>query len=162
MSSGVVARRLPVIVTVVVAFILTAMPLADWAEPFRPAWITLACIYWAMMLPNTWSVGSAWIAGLILDVMHGSILGQNALALCFVVFVTVRIHLLMRVFPTLQLTATVFALMALFQFLLFWINGVAGIDVEPVSYWGPVISSTLLWPIVASVLNGVRLRAAMR
>ena len=99
------------------------------------------------------------MVGLILDVAQGTILGQHALALVVIVFVTVRFHLLMRVFPMSQLTATVFALLALYQFMLFWINGVAGIAVPMVSYWGPVITGTVLWPVVSMLLSGVRMRA---
>ena len=158
MSSAVYSRRIPVVVTFIVALALSLMPLPDWLEAFRPDWIAITLIYWAMMLPRTWSVGSAWLIGLVLDVAQGTLLGQHALALCVVVFVTVRMHLLMRVFPTGQLIASVFALLALYQFILFWINGVAGVPVEATQYWGPVISGAIIWPAVNSVLHGVRLR----
>jgi rod shape-determining protein MreD len=57
------------------------------------------------------------------------------------------------------MTATVFALLALYQFLLFWINGVAGLHTDAVSYWGPVITGTVLWPFISMVFGGVRYRA---
>lgn len=161
MSSGGGMQRLPVVITIVVALMLMVVPLPDWAAPFRPDWVALTLVYWAMMLPRTWSVGSAWLIGIVLDVAQGTILGQHALALCLIVFITVRFHLLMRVFPMQQLTATVFAILALYQFILFWINGVAGIDVPAVDYWGPVITGTLLWPFVLMVLRGVRLRVQL-
>jgi rod shape-determining protein MreD len=117
-------------------------------------------IFWAMQLPRTWSVGSAWVVGIVLDVSYGTLLGQHALALCFIVFITVRFHLLMRVFPLSQLSATVFALLAIYQFLLFWINGVAGVVAPATAYWGPVITGTLLWPFLFMFLSGVRYRAS--
>ena len=159
MISRRIIRRLPVIVTIIVALMLMVVPLPDWATAFRPDWVALVLIYWAMMLPRTWSVGSAWVTGLILDVAQGTILGQHALALCLIVFVTVRIHLLMRVFPISQMTVTVFALLALYQFILFWINGVAGFPSPAISYWAPVIGSAIMWPVVSMVLNGTRMRA---
>ena len=152
------SRRFLVIVAIILGLMLTVVPLPDSATPFRPDWIALILLYWAMMLPRTWSVGSAWIIGLLLDVAQGTILGQHALALCFIVFVTVKFHLLMRVFPMSQLTATVFALLALYQFILFWINGVAGVSAPAISYWAPVIMGTIIWPVVSMFLNGVRLR----
>ncbi|MDH3611808.1 MAG: rod shape-determining protein MreD [Gammaproteobacteria bacterium] len=158
MTRGGGSRRLPVIVTIIVSLMLMVMPLPDWAAPFRPDWVALTLIYWAMMMPRTWSVGSAWIIGIVLDVAQGTILGQHALALCFIVFITVRFHLLMRVFPMQQLAATVFAILALYQFILFWVNGVAGVDVPAVGYWGPVITGTLFWPFVLMLLRGVRVR----
>ena len=155
------AHRLPVIVTIVIALMLTVVPLPDRAEPFRPDWAALVLIYWAIMLPRSWSVGSAWIVGLVLDVAQGTILGQHALALCCIMFVTVRFHLLMRVFPIQQLTATVFALLTLYQFLLFWINGVAGIHTPLIVYWAPVLTGTVVWPLAMILLGGVRMRTQL-
>jgi rod shape-determining protein MreD len=142
----------------VFGLMLTIMPLPDSIDAFRPDWIALLVIFWAMQLPRTWSVGTAWIVGIILDVSQGTLLGQHALALCCVAFITVRFHLLMRVFPIVQLTATVFPILATYQFLLFWINGVAGVSAPLVAYWGPVITGTVLWPIVMTVLSGMRYR----
>jgi len=159
MSRGSSAHRIPVIITLVIALMLSVLPLPDWLQAFRPDWLALTLIYWAMTLPRTWSVGSAWLVGIVLDVAQGTLLGQHALALSIVVFITVRMHLLMRVFPMSQLTATVFSLLALYQFILFWVNGVVGIPVASIQYWAPVISGALLWPLVSSLLNGARMRA---
>ena len=159
MSRDRASRRLPVVITLVVGLMLAIMPLPDTVKTLRPDWLALLMIFWAIQLPRTWSVGSAWIVGIILDVAYGTLLGQHALALCVVVFVTVRLHLLMRVFPLLQLTATVFALLALYQFILFWINGVAGVSSPSIAYWGPVITGTLVWPLVYMFMSGIRYRA---
>ncbi len=160
MSRALASRRLPVIVTFVVGLMLSIMPLPDMIMPFRPDWLALLAIFWAMQLPRTWSVGSAWILGIILDVSYGALLGQHALALCVIVFITVRFHLLMRVFPLSQLSATVFALLALYQFLLFWVNGVAAVTAPPITYWAPVVSSTLIWPFLYMFLSGVRYKTS--
>ena len=162
MSRDRASRRLPVIITLVVGLMLSIMPLPESAEAFRPDWLALLLIFWAMQLPRTWSVGSAWVVGVILDVAHGTLLGQHALALCVIVFITVRFHLLMRVFPLSQLTATVFALLALYQFILFWVNGVAEVRSPMIVYWGPVLTSTVLWPFVYMFLSGIRYRARAR
>lgn len=150
------SRRLPVIATLLVGLMLTILPLPESIEPFRPDWLALLVIFWSMQLPRTWSIGTAWIIGIILDVSYGTLLGQHALALCVIAFITVRFHLLMRVFPLSQLSATVFALLALYQFLLFWINGVAGVTAQAMDYWGPVITGTLVWPFLYMFLSGVR------
>lgn len=159
MSREPTSRRLPVIITLLVGLMLTVMPLPALVAPFRPDWLALLVIFWAMQLPRTWSVGSAWIIGIILDVANGTVLGQHALALCVIAYITVRFHLLMRVFPLSQLTATVFALLALYQFLLFWVNGVAGINAPSITYWGPVISGALIWPFFYMFLSGLRYRS---
>ena len=68
MSRGEGSRRLPVVVSIIVSLMLMVVPLPDWALPFRPDWVALTLIYWAMMLPRTWIVGSAWLIGIVLDV----------------------------------------------------------------------------------------------
>ena len=152
------SRRMPVIMSFIVGLMLTIMPLPDSVAAFRPDWLAMLVIYWAMQLPRTWSVGTAWIVGIVLDASQGTLLGQHALALCCIAFITVRFHLLMRVFPVPQLTATVFPILAIYQFLLFWINGVAGVNAPSIAYWGPVISGTLMWPVMMAFLSGLRYR----
>lgn len=161
MSDGRALRHLPVVVSIVVALMLTMLPLPGFADAFRPDWIALMLIFWAISVPASYGVGVAWIAGIVLDVTQGTLLGQHALALVAVVFVTAKFHLLMRVFPLLQLTATVFALLSFYQFLLFWVNGVAGVTAPASAYWGPVISGTVLWPLLYTFLSGVRYRVQM-
>lgn len=159
MSKDRYTRPQPVIISLILALMLAIAPMPDWAEPFRPDWVAMTLIYWATNLPRTYSVGWAWIIGIILDVAQGTLLGQHALALSLVIYVTVKFHLQMRQFPTLQLSATVFALLALYQFILFWINGVAGVNTPTVSYWGPVLTGSLIWPLLTMMFGGVRYRA---
>jgi rod shape-determining protein MreD len=152
------SRRMSVFMSFIFGLMLTIMPLPDAIDVFRPDWLAMLVIYWAMQLPRTWSVGTAWIVGIVLDASQGTLLGQHALALCCIAFITVRFHLLMRVFPVPQLTVSVFPILAIYQFLLFWINGVAGIDAPSIAYWGPVISGTLMWPVMMAFLSGLRYR----
>ncbi len=156
------SRRLPVVTCIVAALMLAIAPMPDWANAFRPDWVALTLIYWAMMLPRTYSVGTAWIVGIVLDVAQGTLLGQHAVALCLVVYVMVKFHLQFRVFPALQMSSTVFAILALYQFILFWINGVAGVNAPAVTYWGPVVTGALIWPLLTLFFSGVRYRAGPR
>ncbi len=152
------AHPQPVIISIIVALMLAIAPMPAWAESFRPDWVTMTLIYWTMNLPRSYGVGWAWIIGLILDVAQGTLLGQHALALSLVMYVTVTFHLQMRQFPTLQMSMTVCALLALYQFILFWINGVAGVNTPAITYWGPVISGSLLWPLITVLFGGARYR----
>ena len=156
MSKG--TQRLPVAVCIILALVLAIVPLPGWAGPYRPDWAALTLIYWSMVLPRSYGVGTAWLVGVVLDVAQGTLLGQHALALSLIAYMTVKFHLQLRVFPWSQMTAVVLALLALYQFILFWINGVAGIYAPAVTYWGPVVTGTLLWPLVSLVFSGIRYR----
>lgn len=159
MSERAASLHMPVAMSLVAALALTIMPLPAVLDPLRPDWVALVMIFWALTLPRTYGIGTAWIAGIVLDVTQGTLLGQHALALTVIVYLTQRFHLLMRVFPLLQLTATVFALVTLYRFLLFWVNGVAGVPAPAIAYWGPALTSALVWPIVLGVMSGIRSRS---
>jgi len=158
MSDARAARQTPIVLSIVVALMLAIAPMPEWAIQFRPDWVALTLIFWGMTFPQNYSVGAAWIAGLVVDVAQGTLLGQHALAMTIVMYVTVKFHLQLRQFPVLQLVATVFALLALYQFVLFWINGVAGIAAPAATYWGPVLSGALIWPLYTLFLLGIRQR----
>ena len=52
--------------TILVALVLTLIPLPGWASSFRPEWLVLVLIYWAMALPERMGVTIGWLAGLML------------------------------------------------------------------------------------------------
>jgi len=55
------------LITIIGAFMLAIMPMPDWAVEYRPDWVTLVLIYWAMELPSRIGVTMAWFAGLLLQ-----------------------------------------------------------------------------------------------
>jgi rod shape-determining protein MreD len=59
----------------------------------------------------------------------------------------------MRIFPIYHQTLTVFMLLALYEFLLFWIDGIIGQAVTTWMRWLPVFTSTLLWPVIVAMLD---------
>jgi rod shape-determining protein MreD len=115
-----------------------------------------------MMWPRLFGLGSAWIIGLILDILQGSLLGQHAMALLVVGYLTIRFHLQIRIFPLWQLTATVFALLAIEAFILFWIDGIAGNPAVGYARWTQVLTGAVLWPLVMTLMDRIRERIEYR
>ena len=72
MSNDSASRRLPILTCIVASLMLAIAPMPGWAEAYRPDWVPLTLIFWSMLLPRTYSIGWAWIIGLILDVATGS------------------------------------------------------------------------------------------
>ena len=151
-------RRTPVIVAIIIAMMLEIAPLPETVDPYRPDWVLLTLIYWSLVLPRSYGVGIAWVVGIIVDVAQGTLLGQHALAMASAVALTVRFHLQLRVFPLSQLTLMVGVLIGIYQFILFWVNGVAGISAPAHSFWGPVVTGTLFWPLVYWISGMVNTR----
>ncbi|RMF95648.1 MAG: rod shape-determining protein MreD [Gammaproteobacteria bacterium] len=152
----------PVWLVLLGAAALMSLPLPAALAPFRPPWASMAVIYWVMMWPRRFGPGSAWLIGLLLDVLQGDILGQHAFSLCILGYLTLRFHLQIRIFPLWQLTATVFALLALEAFLLFWIDGMAGNPPVGIARWSQVLVGGLLWPPVMALLDRIRERLEQR
>lgn len=141
-----------------VAFLLTMLPLPDWAGPGRPEWVVMVLIYWCLALPDRIGAGTGWFAGLLLDVVRGAILGQHALALSLVAFLAVHFHQRIRVYPLWQQALSVLMLVALNQMLVLWIKGVVGQLPGTWIYWMPSVTSMLLWPWVYLLLRDLRRR----
>lgn len=152
--------RGPVVValTVVAALILTAVPLPDWAQALRPLWAALVVFYWVIALPERFSVGLAWIVGLLLDALTGTPLGAHALALTLVAFLAARWHLKLRMFPLWQQSLAVGLALAVYAFILFWIGGVVGAMSRPLVRFVPVAVSAAIWPWIYALLRSVRRR----
>lgn len=149
----------PVIyLTLFAGLALAVWPLPDLARPFWPAWLGLIIIYWGMALPQRVSVGIAWSSGLLLDALHGALLGEHALALTVLALLVRQWHLRMRVFPMQQQMLAVALLLVIYELILFWIRGIAGTGIPVWNAIGPAIVSALAWPWVFYVLRGLRRR----
>ena len=103
--------------TFIIALVLTMLDLPDWAETARPEWVAMVLIYWCMALPQRVGVGIAWVLGLMLDVTRGAILGQYAMALALVAYLTVVLHRRLRIYPLWQQALVVWMLIAFEQML---------------------------------------------
>lgn len=147
-----------IIASFATALLLTMLPLPDWAQVLRPEWVTLVLIYWCMALPGRISIGYGWLAGLMLDVTLGSLLGQHALALAVVAVLTIKLYQRIRVFPLGQQALAIIILVAMAQMINLWILGIIGKSPDSWSYWLPSISSALLWPWMFVMMRGVRRR----
>jgi rod shape-determining protein MreD len=150
--------RVTLAATFVVALLLTIMPGPTWAEALRPDWIGLVLIYWVMAAPQRVGVGTGWTVGFLLDVLQGAVLGSNALAMALVAFLTLKLHLKLRMFPRWQQAAAVLVLLLLNQLLVLWIRGFVGRAPETWVYWTPSIVGMLLWPWLFVVLRDLRRR----
>jgi rod shape-determining protein MreD len=151
-SDGRISRS-RVTVTVILALIFAVVPLPDPIDAARPDLLLLLVIYWALSAPRIAGLLFAWLCGLAIDVVKGIVLGQHALAFLVVAYLTHKFQLRMRIFPISQQTATVFMLLAVYQFIVFWLDGIIGRPVTTWMRWLPVISGAILWPILVALLD---------
>ena len=147
---------------ILAALVLSVVPLPEVIAPFRPDFVAVMFLYWCLLSPGSFGLLSAFWTGLVLDALTGTLLGEHALALLLIVYLSQRFYLRIRVFPASQLTLTVMGLLSLYEFMLFWIDGVAGRTVPLIVRWGPVVSGTLLWMLVLLLQQRGRQQAQAR
>jgi rod shape-determining protein MreD len=140
------------------AFLLTVLSLPEWAQPFRPAWVTLVLIYWCMALPGRIGVGIAWLTGILLDVSVDSLLGQHAMGMAIVAFITLSLYQRTRIFPLWQQALGVLLLLLLENLIPLLTMGAIGQPFPVQLYWGPPMVGMLLWPLVFIALRFLRRR----
>jgi len=131
--------------SLVATLALAAVPLPNAVASARPDWVAVVLLYWSLMAPRHFSLLTAFWMGIALDTLTGALLGQNALALLVIVYLAEKFHLRLRVFPLSQLAITVLLLLGLYEFILFWIDGVAGRTVPLIERWLPPLTGTLAW-----------------
>lgn len=145
--------------TLTVALMLAIVPLPDAVAPFWPDWVTLVALYWAMALPQRFGLTLAWIAGILLDVSQGALLGQNALGAVIVVAFALRYHQQLRVAPIAQQALIVTVLLLLKQALVLWTSGLAGRAPQtPWLFFAAPLTALFFWPLLYVVLRDLRRR----
>ena len=140
----------------VIAMMLTVMPLPDWAVNWRPMWVAMVLIYWCMALPHRIGIGMGWVAGIMLDVMQGTLFGYNALSLAVVAYIILNIHQRLRIFPLIQQAVLISVICLIYLLLSLWIRGIMGIPPRSWTYWMPALTSMLLWPWLFIILRDIR------
>ena len=146
-------NRMVALIMGMIGLTLTLIPVPQAFVHFKPNWVLLLLIFLSINLPKQFNLGYSFGFGLIIDVIKGALLGQHALAMTVIVFMTTKYHLQLRIFPKFQLMAIILIILFLYHFILFWINGVAGISTEIQDYWGPVITSSIVWPITYEIMS---------
>jgi rod shape-determining protein MreD len=145
--------------TLVLALLLTLLPLPNWAAMFRPAWVELVLIYWAMSLPASVGLFTACIFGLIVDIALGSLLGQHALGLSLVAYIVLKNYQRLRLYPLIQQGVIIMLILMIEQLLYLWIYGITNrAPHNTLTLFIPPITSMALWPWLFVLMHDIRRR----
>jgi rod shape-determining protein MreD len=149
-----------ILVTIVVAFVLTLLPLPPMLDIMRPYWVALVIIYWGLETQGLISLGLAFVIGVTLDLFSANLLGLHALSLVIIVYLVTRFRARLRFFPPWQQALSVLALLTNDRIILLWIISLRGEPMPSLAFWLPPIVGTLLWPWLFLLLD--RYRGVMR
>ena len=144
--------------SVVLCFLLQLMPLPQALLPFKPYWLALILVYWALETPERVGLGLAFVVGLIGDALTGELLGEQALRLCILCFIILRFRSRLRFFPMWQQSLALFVLLLNDRVVLLMIRACAGEPSPPAAFWLAPVAGMLAWPWLFLLFDDLRAR----
>jgi rod shape-determining protein MreD len=151
-----------ILLTIALAMVLAIFHVPEswpqWLGWLRPAWLAMVVFYWVMELPHRLGLISAWVIGLLLDVLYADPLGLNGFLLAAITYVVWRFYERLRMYSIVQQCVVVFLLVLATESLRIVVQDVAW---SRGWSWGvilPALMSMLTWPFVYLVLQRARLQ----
>ena len=134
------------------ALIIGAISLPLVIELSSPLWMLVCFVYWVIYTDGKWISLSALILGLLMDILQGGILGQNALSLVIssAFIFNVKKSFFVSNLTTQQVYIFLGSLIYLITFLLIHIL-VQGFDFSWLILISP-FSSAIIWPVIRFLL----------
>jgi rod shape-determining protein MreD len=152
-----------ILLTLSIALLLAILHLPEswpqWLGWLRPAWVAMVVFFWVMELPHRMGLVSAWVIGILLDVLYADPLGLNGALLATITYVGWRFYERLRMYSIVQQGVVIF--------LLVLVGECMRVVVQDLVYdrgwsWGvvlPAFTSLLLWPFLYLLLQRLKLRA---
>lgn len=125
---------------------LLVMPQAVLA--YRPEWMVLTLIYWLLRHPEKIGLLSAFIVGLLMDVLSSTYLGVHIIASCIISYLILTMHQRLKMFPVVQQSLVIFFVVSIMLMIVSTIRGAIGGADNDLSYLVAALSSALVWPFV--------------
>lgn len=151
-----------IVLSLLGATFLTLMPLPAPAELARPYWVAMVLIYWNLEAGSLRRLGQAFVLGLLIDLLTGTLLGQHALSLVIISYLTERFRNQIRFFPVWQQAAAVMALLFNDRIVQLWVIGLVD-DAWPAwTWWLAPFIGMLLWPWLFLLLDRMRQRQRLQ
>ncbi|MGY4878058.1 rod shape-determining protein MreD [Vreelandella aquamarina] len=162
MAKAPVVPLLVVWFTLLFALCLQVMPLAEGWQVYRPEWLGLMLVYWCMRAPDRVGVFHGFVLGLLLDLIEGVPLGQNALILSLLAFLSALVYPRFRTYSLVQQAVLVLVLLGLIQLLEQWVRTLAGNYAIHLAFLIPSLISAVLWPWLATMFHALERRLFAR
>ncbi len=144
--------RMRVLLSILLALVLTVLPLPKYWDVVRPSFVVLTVLFWAISAPRAGGVGLGWFSGLVLDVFQGPVLGEHAIALSLVTYLTAREHQKIRAKPLFQQSLIILGVVGFYEVVVFMIDGWTGHPVTNPLRWVHCATTALIWAPAATIL----------
>lgn len=143
------ASRKFIYFTLVFGLLLNLLPWDGLALLFRPDFVALILLFWAVREPRALGFTATWIAGLLMDVSNGVLLGQHAFAYSLGVYVAIVLHRRIQRFTLWQQASHVLLVLLLMQATMLLIRLFGGAVFPGPGYFLSCLTGAMLWPVLS-------------
>lgn len=150
------------LVSIAIAAVLTVVGLPEPLRVLRPFWLALVLIYWTIESPDRVGLGTAFLVGLLQDLLVGTLLGEHAFRLAIISFIVLRFRSRLRFFPMWQQAIAVGALLLNDRIVVWLLRAVSGEFAVDWRYVLAPLIGAALWPWVFLLLDDLRSRGRHR
>ena len=149
-----------IIVSLVGAFLLNLLPWGTWVGV--PDFVALVLVFWSIHQPRKVGIGVAFFMGLLMDVHHASLLGENALVYTLLSYFSIMIHRRVLWFPVRTQALHILPILLLTQgvqlLIRLWVTGKS----PGLLFFVSSLVAVVLWPVVTWLLLAPQRRAVDR
>ena len=132
--------------------VLTIMPMPDFLNGITIEWVAMSIIFFSIMNVSLMGIFAAWIIGLLLDLLQGGLLGENALIFSVISYLSYRFRFQIRVYPDWQIMIVILFLLSFGNLISLWIKGFSGRILFVSEDWLSVVCAVLIWPFFMRIL----------
>ncbi|MEW5965748.1 MAG: rod shape-determining protein MreD [Pseudomonadota bacterium] len=135
------------------AVLLEQWPWTGWALALRPDFVLMGVLFWVLHQPGRIGIGVAFCLGLVADFQDGVVFGQHAIAYAIGAWLVLFLRLRLLQFDPLRQAAQLFPVLLAVQLGVLLIGWLAVNPPATLAMLLPVLSTTLLWYLVAGFLR---------
>ena len=132
--------------------VLTIMPMPDFLNGITIEWVAMSIIFFSIMNVSLMGIFAAWIIGLLLDLLQGGLLGENALIFSVISYLSYRFRFQIRVYPDWQIMIVILFFLSFGNLISLWIKGFSGRILFVSEDWLSIVCAVLIWPIFMRIL----------
>lgn len=142
--------------SLLLALFLQLVQLPDTIAAARPLWLPLMLVFWALADPRLPTLLAAFMLGIVLDVLHNTLMGQHAAGFLLLVYFVSRLRGVFILFPLWQSTLALIPAWTGYCLLMAAIDNLALHRADTWLRWLPALSTTLFWPLVFTLMDSRR------
>lgn len=139
--------------TLLLAVLLEQLPWSGWLLAMRPDFVLVGVLFWVLHQPSRVGFGVAFGLGLLVDFQEGAVLGQYAMGYVVGVYLVQFLRLRLLQFDPLRQAAQLFPILMAVQLMALLVGWLAVKPPVSLAMLLPVLSSALLWYMVAGIVR---------